>query len=444
MIRLVFLDLRDHAATWIGAFAVAVACGYIGGWVVSLAVTLEPYPNLRDFGWSILLFSSVAAVAVLMTTANLTVSAQRRSYALWQLANVSPRQVSRVVLAQLATVAVLGAACGTLLEAATFEPLFPWVFSSPYYQPIDQVVCQVGAPLLPLVWLVVAAVFALGGLKGARSAGRTSPMTALRKPEPVRKGVTALRLLLFAALAFGTVQLAASLFGADLRDLGKSLYLPLLLVATLVPVASVVLSALLAAWTRLVPQRRWNAWYLARHTARYGLAASTSVEMPVVVGFSLVAGIFSLGTLLEGYIRQHGLADYSATLDWTTAVLLLGGPILLCAVGAAVSVVMTSKSRARDVALLVASGAHPRTLVAAAACEAFIHVATATLVGAAVVAASNGIVASAAGLPPFDGLSFGEGFVVSLAGFALVLAATLVPTCAALARDVAPALAAGE
>lgn len=63
----------------------------------------EPYPNLQDLGWSILLFSSVAAIAVLMTTANLTVSAQRRSYALWQLANVSPRQVSRVVLAQLAT-----------------------------------------------------------------------------------------------------------------------------------------------------------------------------------------------------------------------------------------------------------------------------------------------------------------------------------------------------
>ena len=444
MIRLVFLDLRDHAATWIGAFAVAVACGYIGGWAASIEVTAASYPNAESFAFSVIPFSSVAAIAVLMTTANLTVSAQRRSYALWQLANVSPRQVSRVVLAQLATVAVLGAACGTLLEAATFEPLFPWVFSSPFYQPIDQVVCQVGAPLLPLVWLVVAAVFALGGLKGARSAGRTSPMEALREPELVRKGVTALRLLLFAALAFGTVQLAASMFGGDVDALKSSLYLPLLLVATLVPVASAVLSALLGAWTLLVPQRRWNAWYLARHTARYGLAASTSVEMPVVVGFSLVAGIFSLGILLEGYIHQQGMTGYSATLDWTSSVLLLGGPILLCTVGAAVSVVMTSKSRARDVALLVAGGAHPRTLVAAAACEAFIHVATATFVGVTVVALSNGIVASAAGLPLFDDLSLVEGFVVSLAGFVLVLAATLVPTCVALARDIAPALAAGE
>ena len=35
MMRLVFSDLRDHAATWIGAFLVAVGCGYIGGWAAS-------------------------------------------------------------------------------------------------------------------------------------------------------------------------------------------------------------------------------------------------------------------------------------------------------------------------------------------------------------------------------------------------------------------------
>ena len=33
MMRLAFSDLRDHAATWIGAFLVAVGCGYrwLGG-----------------------------------------------------------------------------------------------------------------------------------------------------------------------------------------------------------------------------------------------------------------------------------------------------------------------------------------------------------------------------------------------------------------------------
>lgn len=444
MIRLVLFDLRDHATTWIGAFAVALACGYIGGWIASLLATAATYPNMQSFAWSILPFSAVAAVAVLVSAANLTVSAQRRSYALWQLANVSPRRVSAVVLTQLALVALLGAACGTLVEAATFAPLFPWVFSSPFYQPIDQVILDVGLPLMPVVWLVVGAVFVLGGLKSARSAGRTPPMTVLREPESVRRGLTWPRVLLSVGLAFGTWQLASSLSGGDLDSLASSMFLPLLMVATVVPVASVVLSALLTAWTSLVPQKRWNAWYLARHTARHGLAASTSVETPVMVGFALMAGIFSLSGILEVYVQRHGIVDYGTTLDWTSTVLLLGGPVLLVSVGAAVSVVMASKSRTRDVALLVAGGARPCTLLAAAVCEAFIHVATATLVGAACVLASNTIIAAAVGMPFYEGVTFTQGLAVSLVGFTLVLAATLVPTIAALRREAATVLSVSE
>mgnify|MGYP002246510078 CR=1 FL=1 len=47
-------------------------------------------------------------------------------------------------------------------------------------------------------------------------------------------------------------------------------------------------------------------------------------------------------------------------------------------------------------------------------------------------------------LPLFDGLAFGEGLAVSLAGFVLVLAATLVPTLAALRKEPATVLAMGE
>ena len=443
MIRLVLCDLRDHAATWTGAFLVAVACGFIGGFAASLMATARTYPNTEPLAASVLVFSSVAAVAVLVPAAGLTVAAQRRSYALWQLANVGPRRVTAVVLAQLAVVAMLGAVAGTLIEAVSFAPLFPLVFSSPQYQPIDHVVPDAGLPFMPAVWLVVACVFLVGGSKGARSAGRTPPLDALREPEPARKGMTWLRVLLFAGLAFGTGQLAASLLGKDLDALGNSLFLPLFMAATLVPVAPVVFSSLLGVWTSLVPQGRSCAWCLARHTARFGLLASTSVETPIMVGFGLVAGIFSLSSSLTAVIRQQG-STFNASLDFTSAILLLGGPILLCAVGAAVSVVMSSKTCTRDVALLVASGARPGTLLGAAVCEALIHAVTATLVGAAVVVASNAVVAYAVGLPLFANLAFGEGLVVSLAGFALVLAATLVPTCAALGRAPAAVLAAGE
>ena len=449
MIGLVFSDLRDHATTWVGAFLVAVACGLIGGWAASFQATANFYAGdellfkgLQQTVPVVVSFSSVAAVAVLASAANLTVSAQRQSYALWQLANVRPRLVSAAVLIQMAVVAVLGAACGTVLAAATFGPIFAVLTGS--QEAFFGVAPQVDASLMPVVWLVVTGVFLLGGLRGARSAGKTPPLVALRDPEPKRAGMTWMRVILFAGLAACTCWFVSFMIesGPD-EAMNWSLFMPLFVVATLAPLAPVLFSALLEVWTRLVPQKRWNAWYLARHTARHGLAASTSVETPIMVGFGLVAGIFSVLGLFTGYLQSQGIADING-LSLEAALLMLGGPVLLCAVGAAVSVVMTSRSRTRDVALLIVSGAQPKTLMAAAACEALIHAVTATLVGMACVVSSNALVAVAAGLPIFDGLVFGEGLAVSLVGFALVFAATFVPTCTALKRETATVLAMGQ
>ena len=182
-----------------------------------------------------------------------------------------------MVLGQIATVALSGALCGTLVEAASFELLFPWVFSSPFYQPIDQVVLEVGLPLMPAVWLAVAAVFLVGGLRRACNAAKTPPVAVLREPEEARRGMAWTRTLLCAVLAFSTWQVAASLSGSDLNSLSASLFVPLLATATLAAAAPVALPALLGAWTALVSQGRWSAWFLARRAARFGLAASTSV-----------------------------------------------------------------------------------------------------------------------------------------------------------------------
>ena len=248
-----------------------------------------------------------------------------------------------------------------------------------------------------------------------------------------------MRAILFASLATGTCALSVFMVEAQsYAALSNALFVPLLAVATLATVAPVVLSALMRAWTSIMPQLRWNAWYLARHTARYGLSLSTSVETPVMVGFDLLAGVASLSNMLAFYAQQQGLLDYKTSLDFTSTILLLGGPVLLCAIGAAVSVVMTSKSRTRDVALLIAGGARPRTLLAAAVCEAFIHAVTATLAGMAAVVVSNAVTACAVGMPLFDGLAFGEGLAVSLAGFVLVLAASSCPRSPLFAKSLQP------
>lgn len=442
MIRLIFSDLKDHASTWIGAFATAFACGYIGGWVVSLRTTASLSGealqwSLQNASSMMLAFSLVAGIAVLISAANLTVSTQRRSYALWQLANVSPLLVSVIVLAQLVTVAMLGALCGTLLTIATFEPLFPLIFNA--RKEMAQVIPYVGVAQLPLVWFVVVAVFLGGGVRGARSAGMTPPLTALREPESKRMKITWLRILLFIILAICTVWLYFAMADSTpIEAISFSPFMLILVVALATPIAPLVFSKLLTLWTLLVP-KRWNAWYLARHTASYGLSTSTSVETPIMVGFGLVAGLFSLIQIMASYAERQG--NYATSgLDSTTTLLMLGGPVLLCAIGAAVSVVMSSRSRTRDVALLTANGAQPSTLVAAAVCEAFIHNITATLVGIVTVVASNALLATILGLDPCDDLSFDAGLIVSLVGFILVLAATLIPTLSALNRNTANVL----
>lgn len=440
MIRLIFFDLKDHALTWIGAFIVALGCGYVGGWVVSLRETASFYTDyvqklLETASSSILVFSLIAGVAVLVSAANLTVSTQRRSYALWQLVNVNPRRVTVIVLVQLATVAVLGAIGGTLLAAMTFEPLFPWLFNT--RQEVAQVIPYVGIQSMPFVWLVVVAVFLCGGLRGARSAGKTPPLTVLREPEPKHTKMTWLRFTLFLVLTISTGWLYSVMAESTPNDaMSWSIFIPVFVVATLVPVAPLIFSRLLSAWTSLIPQKHWNAWYLARHSARYGLSTSTSVETPIMVGFGLVAGLFSVMNVLASLARSQGATDTTGyVLGSTETLLMLGAPVLLCAIGAAVSVAMSSRSRTHDIALLTANGAKPQTLVAASVCEAFVHTVTATLVGMIGVVISTAIVAYSLGLSLFNDFTFKAGLVVSLVGFVLVLIATLIPTLSALRQE---------
>lgn len=441
MIRLMFVDLRDHATTWLGAFFVAVACGYIGGWAASFVETANYYTGdvsraLEGSALIVILFSVVVAIVVLSSAANLTVSVNRRSYALWQLMNVSPIRVSAVVLAQLAVVATTGAVGGTLLVAVTIDPLFPLVFNS--YGPTFQLVPRVGVIPMSLVCLSVVGVFLFGGMKGARSAGHTPPLVALREPELRRIEMTRLRIVLFIALSACSGILVSNMGSSEPFDaMDDTLYLLILIAAVVASVAPFLLSLTQRVWTSFAPEDRWDAWFLARRTARYGLSVSTSVETPIMLGFLLVGGTFSLLNAMGLFVQQEGIIGMSTTLDGTSAILLMGGPVLLCAVGAAASVLMSSQSRTRDIALLVASGAGRETLIAAAVYEALIHAVTATLVGMVGVVVFDALVSCAIRLPLFSGLTFTEGFVVSVVGFFLVLIATLVPTCAALNEETA-------
>ena len=91
-------------------------------------------------------------------------------------------------------------------------------------------------------------------------------MAVLREPEPKRMGMTWLRAAAFACLVVCTCWMGSILIGSGVDEAFTwSIFMPPLVVATLVPVAPLVLSALLRAWTSLVPQKRgiWHAAPLA-------------------------------------------------------------------------------------------------------------------------------------------------------------------------------------
>ena len=430
MLKLIFSDLKTNKATWLGAFFVAIACGYIGGWVISILGTAQfyvgaVYKNINQAGTILFLFSIVAGLAVISAVAKLTVDAQRKSYALWQLVNVSHRKVIVVVLAQMFVVAILGAICGTLLSGMSFSPLFPLVFSA--RKIFEEVIPRVDLSSTPIVWLGVACIFLFGGLKAARAAGRTTPLQALTS-QPLKKlDMTWIRLLLFAVLLTITVWFSYSIIvDGPNNGMDRSIYLPILLVGTLVPIAPVLFLLFMRIWTLLVPQR-CIVWFLARRMALYNFSLSTSVQTPIMVGFGMVAGILTIINTMKHYAMDIGL-------DLTSTILAMGGPILLSAVGAAASIGMTARSRISDVKLLAISGASPRTLILAAICETFIHSANATFVGIIAVAASNYIVSKGLMILPFMDITITDGLVVSLLGFIMIAITVLTPTLFALSR----------
>ena len=212
----------------------------------------------------------------------------------------------------------------------------------------------------------------------------------------------------------------------------RSIYLPILLVGTLVPIAPVLFLLFMRIWTLLVPQR-CVVWFLARRMALYNFSLSTSVQTPIMVGFGMVAGILTIINTMKHYATDIGITNFNG-LDLTSTILAMGGPILLSAVGAAASIGMTARSRISDVKLLAISGASPRTLILAAICETFIHSANATFVGIIAVAASNYIVSKGLMILPFVDITITDGLVVSLLGFIMIAITVLTPTVFALSR----------
>lgn len=440
MIRLLAAELRADWRSWVGLVLVAA----VGALAVGIGASMLETgihaggDYLRGFSGGaamVLMFSGVSAVAVVAAVARLAVELGRAGYARWQLAGVGPGQTAAIVLAQVVWMCVVGSLLGFGIVVLAAEPLIHAAFEGGTggYREIPIVT----GPLTALVSIGgMALVGMCGGLRAAFAAGRTPALAALRDPEPQGKRMRWRRWILFALVLVGVGwNYALMLFavGAGYADDRTAVISQLPLIApalTLVIVAGgpAVYPLVLRGWTAVVPARASVSWYLARHQARYHLGRSTASITPLFTGIAMLGGLYSMAETWGAAMRSAG--ERFEGLKAAQILLMLGGPVLLAACGAAVVVFMSNRTQGREQALLSASGASDGTVLGAAVRQAVIHVVTAALLAFVVIAATSAVSALLLapyypGIVPRLDLA-GAGILLTI-GFALTVAAVVIP-----------------
>ncbi len=441
MIRLIVADLARGFRLWLGLAAVSAAVGAALTFAFGLAAQPRPVEGDLDqlfssLSGTILIFTGIVVLIVASSASVLVMNLRRRSLALWQIVGILPGQVFVVSVMQVMLTALVGAVAGGLLGLSMYVPLYDYGLAS-----MSEGLPQPAIRLSSLAWAVVTsvAVIVLAGLRGARSASRTSPVRILREPEPVSTGWGRwVRAAACALAVAGTVALPLSMRGEGHQSItGIAPLLPVLFAAALAVGGPLVYAGVLRAWTAVVPAR-FTAWYLARNSAAARASASTAAIGPVMAAIAMVGGLYAAGMTLA-VAPSNSWGDFS--IDPSQLVLLFGAPLLVAIVGAAGAVYTTGSDRQRERALLTAAGAAPGTLLRVAVCEAVILVVTSVLLAMAVIVLSVVLIAT---VVDASGIRLAPAPIVIIGGSALdlIVAATMIPALAGRRMSVMSALAA--
>ncbi|MET1004085.1 MAG: ABC transporter permease [Propionibacteriaceae bacterium] len=445
MLRLIFSDLIAHLRVWVGMAIIAAATALVAAVVASDVETAVGLGGnvalaLYAISGSVILFTSVAAVIVLSSVANLTVVLQQRDYALWQLVGVRGSLVGIVVLTQLVVVALVGAWVGIALSVPVLQPFFDYVFAD--LPGFGSVPVQFGPAGVTSVLGFVTVIVLLSGVRSARRASQVTGVAVLADPDPPQTTMGPLRWVGVLAVLGLLCALLLSIRATPVDRLEVPLWIIGPLVASLlVCLGPLIFPSVLRGWTALVPARWSVSWFLARSAALHSIGRSTAAVNPLMVAVALAGGLYSA----NGTVRAAERVGAAGAITIGTVVLLLGGPLLLSALGSAVTIFMSARVRDREAALVRATGGTPEVVMATAAWEAFIYVVTAVLLGAVGVIATALVGAWAvASDAPGTFPRFGAGAVGVVAGaeLLLVMVATVVPAGLGVRRDVAATLAA--
>ncbi|WP_319947001.1 FtsX-like permease family protein [Tessaracoccus caeni] len=464
---LVFSELRAAWTSWLAvliafivtSFAIVLAVLAIDSLLATIATGNIPEsegPALIFLpAWNLAL-AIVGTLSVIGAVTGLVVQARRGALARLSLAGATPKQVSRILLGQLAIVALAGSVVGVVI-AILVQPAAIAQAVGERGVSGDFAVLRVD-PVLVLVGAGGFVLFALlAGLRQSKVAAAVPPVEALRTiPGAAARGRQIFRWIAAVLLAFAMVGVAggaiaaAPEMGVDGGDTVMQAAVGCILITSVVLslAAPLTIGLFTRAWTALVPARS-ASWVIARAAVLARGERLSRTVTPIAMAVGLIVGLQAIVGSVIAVLEQ--LQRDQIEHAGTGAVLGLIGLVLLISISGGVSVVLImSRQREAELALVGVVGATRRQQVLVPVFEGLIVTVTAMILG---------LIMTAVGVAVFvigtDALDIGatapivvpwmELGVVTLLCAVIVIAATTLPVLKSLdkpARQVIAQLAA--
>lgn len=441
MIRLAFAELRDGWRAWAGMLFMITVTSTILGACATIASTWLDYTG-QERGVSDVLaqltimisgFSGLTAIVVLSSVASIAVQSDRERYARWQLLGFTPHQVRTIIALQLGTLAVIGAVIGLLTAVFLSQAVIDLVVSAIQTATGKgaTVPASISLPIFAGTGLAIVVIILISGLAPAHRASRIPAIEVLRSEEPPAQGMTILRWITTGLCLAATIGLLASAIGnnVDIITL-NTIFACILLAGAIASAAPIVLPPVIALWPRIVPERLSLTWFLARTSALERLSYSSSSVTPLLVGITLIGSIYSAAYTQRDAMLANGIPVDQMELANDQVIIMLGGPLILAACGAATSVFQGTEHRQNAARVFSRMGIQRSSLLVAALLEAIIYVLTAVLIALVVIGVIVVIevfaLRDAVG-PSFPTITFGPILAVAAVGLVVVAAGAVLP-----------------
>ncbi|MGC3955459.1 MAG: hypothetical protein QM804_14625 [Propionicimonas sp.] len=452
MRRVYLAELRDSWPAWLGVslvFVVVNACLAITAityWTGDRAVAEGRLSQLDAAYYTIsqvivAVFLLFVAVPVIGSATALVVDSRRGSLARLALAGASPGQVRLTVTSQLAVVSLVCALIGAVIAIAGTGGWF-WLTaygyqSEPAFTLLDPLIAPV--PILASCGLCVV-VSVVAGSRQARAASLIPPVEALRQSQALPRSTRLraggwIKLVLLALLvlvSFGSVPFqVAHRYKETVSNLFILSYAQIFVWSALLAViAPVLVKPVTRGWTRLVPSAA-PTWQLARSTVSARADRLYKSVVPVMFSFAIGVGSLTIGDSGFRAITLYMGEPELSLPSWDSYLYLFGFPVLIAFAGGVGALIMMSKQRDAELALVAIVGATPRQRVLVPVLEAVIITVTGLLLSAVAIVPSvvfQAYALTAAGLPWRLELSAALVLGVFAGGLLLTGLATVLPT----------------